>query len=205
MTAKNILNFALFQLFWFAAVCGAGAGELWFGPLAVALFLVLHLVMVPAAAERRRELGYVLAVGLAGSFIDSSLHAIGATAYPTSHEAWPFVVVPPWIVSLWLGFAMLPRFSLGWLAGRPVLAALFGVIGGPLSYFAGSRFGAVAVAEEPLLTWGALAVEYAILMPIMLRLAPGAAARRKTEGLLAQSSAGIAGRLRRGPIHPARR
>ncbi len=187
MTTKNLLNFGLFQLFWFAAVVGAGSGHLWLGPFAVAVFLGLHLMMVPAGVERLRELGYVLAVGLAGSLVDSGLHAIGATVYPTSREAWPFVVVPPWIASLWVAFAMLPRFSLGWLAGRRRLAVLFGAIGGPASYFAGTRFGAVAVGDVPLLTWGALAVEYAILMPIMLRLAPGASPKHETEAQLAES------------------
>jgi hypothetical protein len=172
--ARSLLNFALFQLVWFAAVKGAASGAMWLGPAAVVGFLALHLALVPAGAERGRELGYVLAVGLVGSLADSILHVLGATAYPTSHEAWPFLVVPPWIVSLWLAFAMLPRFSLAWLAGRPALGFLLGALGGPLSYLAGTRLGAVGVGESALLTWGALAVEYALVTPLLLHFAPGA-------------------------------
>lgn len=169
---KKIANFVLFQVFWFAAVLGASKGSLWIGPASVSVFLVVHLGMLGSAADYRREVSYVLLVGLAGSVADSVLHAMGATAYPTSEAVWPYWLVPPWIVSLWVGFAMLPRFSLAWLTGRPVLAALLGAIGGPLSYLAGARIGAVAVGENALITWGALAVEYAIVTPLLLELAP---------------------------------
>ena len=45
-------------------------------------------------------------------------------------------------------------------------------IGGPLSYFGGSRLGAVAVNEEAWITITGLAVEYAIVTPVLLALSP---------------------------------
>ena len=105
---RNVANFLLFQAFWFAAVLGAAAGRVWLGPLAALAVLAAHLWMVGDDRERRRELSYVLAVGLLGTLVDSFLRAIGATAYPTSEGAWPFASVPPWITSLWVAFAMLP-------------------------------------------------------------------------------------------------
>ncbi len=167
----NLVNFVLFQLVWFAAVGGAGRGWMWFGPLAAAAFVLVHLRLCPGPA-RRSELVYLVAVGLVGTLLDTLFHALGVTSYPTSAEAWPYLVVPPWIVSLWVAFAALPRFSLGWLAGHTLLAILFGAIGGPLSYLGGTRFGAVGVGEPPIWTWGGLALEYAVLTPLLLRFAP---------------------------------
>ena len=46
-------------------------------------------------------------------------------------------------------------------------------MGGPLSYFAGTRMGAVAIGESSTLTWSALAAEYAVVTPLLLALAPG--------------------------------
>ena len=169
---RNLLNFALFQAVWFLAVGGAASGSMWAGPAACVVFLGLHLAMIPEGPGRSREFVYVLAVGLVGTLADSLLGALDATNYPTSRSAWPHPIVPPWITSLWVAFAMLPRFSLGWLRGRPGLAVVFGAIGGPLSYLAGTRIGAVAVGEAPMLTWTALSIEYALVTPLLLRFAP---------------------------------
>jgi len=181
---KSAVSFLLFQGVWFVAVASAADGRMWPGPLAAAACLAIHLGMIPGRRDRRRELGYALSVALAGSAVDTLLRAAGVTAYPTSATAWPVPTVPPWIASLWLAFATLPRFSLAWLVRRPELAAALGAVGGPLSYLAGSRFGSVAVGEDPALTWGVLAIEYAIVTPLLLHFAP---ATRITAGTAQRS------------------
>lgn len=174
----SLLNFVLFQAFWFAAVLGAARGELWWGPAAALVFVVVHLAMVPAAL-RRAELGYLAGVTVIGGLLDTMLHAFTVTSFPTSSPgttgAWPpalGLLPPPWILSCWLAFACLPRFSLGWLVGRPRLAIVCGALGGPLSYLAGVRFGATAIPGSTAWTAGVLAVEYALLLPLMLALVP---------------------------------
>ncbi len=171
---RNVVNFLAFQAAWFVAVGGAARGSMWIGPAAVAALVALHVALVPPR-ERLRQLVYVLAAGLIGALLDSLLKALDATAYPTSYgadSAWPTWLVPVWIASLWTAFATLPRFSLGWLRGRHVLAAALGAVGGPLSYFAGTRLGAVSVGASSALTWIALAAEYALVTPLLLALAP---------------------------------
>jgi hypothetical protein len=177
LAMAKALNFVLFQVVWFLAVSSAADGELLIGPAAAAVFLVVHLVQVHER-ERPYELAYILGVTLLGAALDAGLFALGATGYPTSGVgavgAWPdgLAWLPPgWILSLWLAFACLPRFSLAWLRGRPGLAAGLGAIGGPLSYLGGARMGATAV-ETPALTIVALAVEYALVTPLLLALAP---------------------------------
>ncbi len=166
---RNLFRFAGFQAVWFACVFGGARGNMWLGPATAAALLALHLCF---AVRRRAELAYVAAVALLGSCLDSVAHYLGATAYPGSTAAWPFLFVPPWICALWVAFATLPSTSLAWLAGKPKLAFLLGAIGGPLSYLAGTRMEAVAVGPDPMKTWAFLAVEYGLLTPLLMRLAP---------------------------------
>jgi hypothetical protein len=170
---KSAVQFVAFQILWFVAVSGAARGHAWLGFVAFVPYIVLHVTLVPPA-ERQRELTFVLLAGALGTVLDSALKALAITNYPSSVVAWPSVIVPPFITILWMAFATLPRFSMHWLRARPVLAALLGALGGPASYAAGVRLGATAVGPEPALTWGVLALEYAIVMPLLLRLAPGA-------------------------------
>ena len=165
----KLANFMLYQAAWFAAVEGAARGMIWLGPAAMVVVIVVHLVIV---SERARELRFLLIVGFLGTIADSGLAAVGALAYPTSQAAWSSIVVPPWISALWIGFATLPRFSLAWLAQRPWLAALLGAIGGPLSFLAGVRMGAIAAGPTPMLTWSLLPLEYALATPLLICFAP---------------------------------
>ena len=75
---------------------------------------------------------------------------------------------------LWLQFATLLHFGLRWLSGRYVLAAVLGFAGGPLSFWAGERVGAIEFASPG--AYLALACFWAAVMPVLIwlgdRLAP---------------------------------
>lgn len=178
---KNAVNFLFFNVCWFAAVEGAARGSVWIGPAAFALMVGVHLAWATPRGERVRESLYLAAVGCVGLLADSAMQAAGLIDYATAGTPWPYLVVPPWIVSLWIGFATLPRLSLAWLTRRPMWwAAVLGAIGGPMSFFAGTRMGPIAAGDELFATLGVLAVEYGVLMPFMLRLAPAHARRADT-------------------------
>lgn len=171
---KSLVQFLGFQGLWFAAVLGAADGRPWLGPLALLPYLSLHAGLVPAS-ERKRELLFAAATGALGTVLDSVLEALALMSYPSSNATWHLGFAPPFITALWIAFGTLPRLSMRWLAGHPWLAAALGALGGPLSYAAGVRLGAVAVGPVPALTWGVLALEYAFVTPLLLRLAPGTA------------------------------
>jgi hypothetical protein len=57
-----------------------------------------------------------------------------------------------------------------WLRGKPKLAAAFGFYGGPASYFAGQALGGITLSE-PVAALTALAIGWAIIMPLLMRLA----------------------------------
>lgn len=162
---KTVLNFLLFQAGWFATVLGAANGAPWMGPV-----VVLGIVAVHFRAARRPmgEIRLVASAVLLGLVVDSLLLATGWIAYPNG--GWLPGLAPYWIVGLWALFATTLNVSMRWLTGRTALAAVFGAVGGPLSYLAGARLGAMTFVETvPALA--ALALGWAIAMPLLMLLA----------------------------------
>jgi hypothetical protein len=78
--------------------------------------------------------------------------------------------VPLWLGLLWAGFSTTLARSLKFLNRHLTLAALFGAIGGPSSYFAGQRFGAVEFGYELMPTLLLLAAIWACLLPLFFGL-----------------------------------
>lgn len=102
---------------------------------------------------------------LLGLVADSVLLATGWIAYPNGD--WLPGLAPYWIVCLWVLFATTLNVSMRWLSGRYLLAAVFGAVGGPLSYLAGAALGAMTFFETtPALT--ALALVWAFVMPALM-------------------------------------
>lgn len=155
---KMLANFAIYQAVWLACVFYGNAGALLVWPL-----VVLHLLLSAKKTADLQMMGLLLALGLA---IDGTLHAIGFFRF---HDAgWP---IPGWLMLIWLALATLPHHSLAWMQGRPLLAAAFGAIGGPLAYWGGVKLG-IAAFSWPL--WPALlllAVIWATLWPGVMTFA----------------------------------
>ena len=159
------LGFVLFQGAWFACVAGAARGETAAGIAAVAGVVLLALIFSKA---RRAELGLIgiaLAVGLVW---DSLLARSGIVVYasPGPLPGW----APAWILALWVLFAPMLLEPLRWLHGRPLWAALFGGVGGALSYAAAARFGACQF-PDPLRAMAVLGVGWALIVPLLLAAA----------------------------------
>jgi len=164
---KNLANFALFQLAWFACVMGAAAGNGWIGPLST---LPLVAAVLWVAPDRRCELRLLVTVAVVGTAIDSGLERAGVFRFAAPNVLAP-VLVPAWISALWLAFAALLRHSLAWLAPYQLLAVLLGAVGGPLSSLAGHRMGALEYPGDRALSLAVIAAEWAVLTPLLLALA----------------------------------
>jgi hypothetical protein len=67
-------------------------------------------------------------------------------------------------------FATTLNLSLGWLKGRPALAALLGAVGGPLAYFAGHRLGGIEL-PDPAVALLVQGLGWSVLMPLLTSLA----------------------------------
>ncbi|MCM2355840.1 MAG: DUF2878 domain-containing protein [Arenimonas sp.] len=179
LAAGNVVGF---QLVWLASIGGAGAGHAWAGPVAALLFVLAMLAWGGKRRDDLRLLAIALPLGIA---LDTAFAASGWLVYA---EPWPWrSVAPVWIWSLWAGFALTLNHSMGFLARRPWTAALFGLVGGPLAYWtAAGAFDAVSFGAPVAWTLGALALGWALVMPLLFAL------HRRTGGLAQPGDRGAA-------------
>lgn len=163
LAAGNVVGF---QAVWLASVAGAGAGLAWAGPLAAALFAALMLRYGGKARADLRLLAVALPLGL---LLDSLFAASGWLVYA---EAWPWAsLAPVWIWSLWVGFALTLNHSMAFLRERPLAAVALGAVGGPLAYWtAAGAFEAVSFGAPVAWVIGALAVGWAVVLPLLFHL-----------------------------------
>ena len=159
-----IINFVLFQLGWFACVLGGANGLPWIGPIAATAIIMYHL---SRAARPALELKLIVLAVALGTLWDSALVVAGGLSYPSGMLISD--LAPYWIVALWALFSTTRNVSLKWMKGRLALAAAFGAVGGPLTYFGGSKLGGV-VLNDPVAALGALSIGWAIMMPLLMYL-----------------------------------
>jgi hypothetical protein len=163
--SKIILNAVVFQAAWFACVLG-GANDLALaGTLTVIGVIAMHLALAQRAMPEALLIAAATAIGLVW---ESAVVASGLIRYTTGNLV-PGLA-PYWIVAMWALFATSLNLSMAWLKGRPWLAALAGAVGGPLAYLAGDRLGGLEMSD-PLLALGAQALGWAVLLPVLVRLA----------------------------------
>ncbi|MEQ1600346.1 MAG: DUF2878 domain-containing protein [Methylophilaceae bacterium] len=163
--ASILINIITFQIGWFACVLGAAQDLPWLGPLVALPIIFLHLY---GAAQPAVALTLIVAVAILGSLFDQTLLTLGWIGFPPNFL--PETLLPLWMTALWMLFATTLNLSLRWLQGRILLAILFGFIGGPLAYIAGTKLGAMQLLQpEKLLI--ALAIGWGTLMPTLLNLA----------------------------------
>ncbi len=80
------------------------------------------------------------------------------------------------MIALWANFATTLNLSLAGLQTRPWLAALLGLVCGPLAYWGGAGLGAMTFIT-PLPALITLALGWALLTPLLLALAATLARR----------------------------
>jgi hypothetical protein len=157
-----LLNASAFYIGWFACVLGAAQGYPLLGPLIGAVLLAWHLLLTPTVM---REVQLLLTAGIAGSLLDTLMMWGGIYTFVGSVTSW---VCPLWITVLWMIFATTLHSSLSWLRDRYVLAACFGALGGPLSYYAGARLGAVILPPDPRPSLLILAAAWGVALPVLI-------------------------------------
>ena len=157
-------NGLAFYVVWAAAAYGAARGLPWLGVVALLLWLPLHLRA--CGVDWRHELRLLAAAGALGYGADSALVLGGWLDFPEhARLGW---LTALWMVGLWVGFAATLRHSFRLVLGRPLVAALLGASGGPFSYFAGERLGALSLGEGALF---AVSVEWLFAPPVLAWLA----------------------------------
>jgi len=165
---RLFVNVLSFQCVWLACVWGAGQGMGWLGPAALLAHLCLHRFI--AGAHWLAELHYALLAAMVGATGDSALQWLGLLEFAAS--PWGTVFVPPWMVALWIGFCTLLDHGLGWLRGRPLLAFVLGGAAGALTYWMAERLLALQSLGDPLIAYGAVALLWAVALPLLAETSP---------------------------------
>mgnify|MGYP001827882533 CR=1 FL=1 len=161
----KIVNVTLYQVGWFCCVLGGARGYPVAGALLALLLVGVHLLLT---SSRQSEAKLMLAACLLGVIVDSTQQALGLFSFKTD-PGWP-LWLPLWVFVIWAQFATLFHYALYWLKGRTLLAAIFGLFGGPLAYWAGIRMGAASFGEKPVATIIVLALVWATVTPVLCRL-----------------------------------
>lgn len=160
-----LINAALFQITWFACVIGSAQGLIWPAVLAC---LALAVYQLQPARRHPTDLKLIaLSIGL-GIIVDSIWIQSGLMVFTDARPLSQFA--PVWIILLWVGFALTVNHSLGWLSAHPMLPALMGMIGGPLSYLAGLKLGAVVFHGSTILICACLAFAWGLSLSILVKV-----------------------------------
>ena len=156
-TARNVLNFLLFQAGWFACVLFpnlVGAGL-------VVVFLVLHFALV--SQNRKVELQFIGLGTVVGSVLDGIWFRTGILDDGSGNV----LLTPPWLVAIWAIFMTTLSHSLDWISKKPWLPFLLAPVAGPFAYWSAGQLGAVELpALMPSLL--ALAVGWLVIFPALL-------------------------------------
>gem|GEM_PF-352285 len=148
-------NLVWFQLIWFVAVFFTDKGQIF-----LILSLLLHFYLSP---NRKYDLASLITITLVGGAVDLLLSRLGLMIFPQA------VLLPVWLVLLWAHFAVALNHGMSWLNKIPVyFQIVFGGLFGPLSYYAGYKFGAVDFPLSDLQTLFTLIVIWSILLPVYL-------------------------------------
>ncbi len=159
-----LFNGIAFQLCWFCTAYGVAWGFPWIGPAAVGLSLYVHL---RKRLVRPGDFKLLVTIALLGYLTDVALILFGALSF-NSPSFLPFNY-PLWMTGLWLNLGTCFRGCLAWMVDRPLAAAVLGFFGGPMSYYAGERLGAISMGGESihLLVTG---IAWALVTPLIFKL-----------------------------------
>jgi uncharacterized protein DUF2878 len=160
----NILNFILFQTAWFFTILPAAYGKPYIGVFFTMIWMLLHLSIV--GEKRNPELMLIVATVIIAYLLESSLVIAGLIVYP--EQAMLGTPAPVWMITLWINLSLTINYAMSWLKGRYLLSALLAAIAGPLTYYAGERFGAITLNGIPSLI--AISIMWLIAMPLLFCL-----------------------------------
>ncbi len=162
-----LANLVSFQVCWFAFVWGGASGRWWLGFIPLAVFMAWQL---KASRWPKADLGLMGMALLLGIVIETGMAASGLFAYASPVPS--TTLAPLWMLGMWLNFALTINHSMAWFKSRLALGALFGLVGGPLTYWiAGRAWGALTIADPQWVALLVLGVAWAVAMPLLCGLA----------------------------------
>ncbi|NUO82639.1 DUF2878 domain-containing protein [candidate division KSB1 bacterium] len=163
----KVFNYLSYYVGWLACVYGAAHGISEVGVGVAGLLVLIHFVLTHTLRE---EIMMIIFIGALGTLVDSFQAASGLLVYQGRYASVTWLG-PIWITAIWVLFASTINWSFEWLKGRTWLAVVLGAIGGPVSYAAGERIGAVQFQHGFVVTMLVLAVIWSLVLPTFFALA----------------------------------
>ena len=154
-TMKLVANALAYQTIWFSAI-------LW-GTPGAAVGCVIILILLATSGRRGDDLKMIGFLLFLGVLVDGTLQEADFFTFST-----PGVPIPFWLLVIWLGLAMTIHHSLAWLKDNLLLAALFGSLGGPAAYWAGTRLGAASFNWSLPTSLLLLALIWSLIFPTIM-------------------------------------
>ncbi len=162
---KLVVNLPLFKAGWLAAVFTAASSMPLAGTAVIGVAVLVHLALSKNANAEFRLLTIAALLGLTW---ESLLVTAGLVEY--NAESIVPGMAPYWIVAMWVLFATTINVGMRWLKKNIYVAAIAGGVGGPMSFLAGSKAGAVTF-PDPTLSLIVIGVGWAVLLPVLVRVA----------------------------------
>jgi hypothetical protein len=163
MWNKKFANSVLYQAAWLGIVMAWVSDHVWLGLAVTAVALCVHFVWV--SEDQRTDVLNIFFVLCVAIVLESAnlwwgLYGVGGVGGQTLVDA-------PWLLLLWAVFATTLGYGLSGLQKHLFWAALLGGIGGPMAFWAGSRWGVLTLSNTHVAKI-LLAVEWAVCVPVML-------------------------------------
>lgn len=155
---RRLIGLFWFDLVWFAAVAGR---DDWL--LATAALVAVQIYI--STAGRPFQVRLYAQLLLLGLVLEATAVASGIISF---NGGW----LPIWLLLLWAGFVAMLMNTLDWVAGRYWVAALIGVVSGPLTYAIGIRLDAAELLQPEWQLWLMYALLWALYMVIFAKLMP---------------------------------
>ncbi|MDO3722274.1 DUF2878 domain-containing protein [Marinobacter sp. chi1] len=156
-TARNVINFLLFQAGWLICVLfpGKPAAAIVLG------FLVLHFILV--SQKRKSELQFIGLGTLVGATLDLLWFRTGVLGLDSQEV----LLTPSWLVAIWAIFMTTLCHSLDWISRRAWLPFVLAPVAGPFAYWSASKLGAITLPDlAPSLV--AMAIGWLVVFPLLL-------------------------------------
>ena len=160
-----LINLSLFKAGWLAAVFAAAASLPILGTAAIGIAVAVHLWRSDAPRDELLLLAMAAALGFAW---ESLLVYTGIVQYGANAAL--AVTAPYWIVALWVLFATTLNVGMRWLRKNLLVASVFGALGGPMSFLAGEKAGAVSFSDTST-ALVVIGLGWAVMLPLLVRYA----------------------------------
>lgn len=153
--SNRLIDFILFQVQWFCCLLSVKS-YFSYGYLIAALLWLVSLIFQKANITIILLIFILAAVGIIN---DSALQYFNVyKIQPLSDTA----IIPPWLIILWLCFCTWYAQA-DWVNKKYFLFSLFGMIAGPLSYFAGAKFSALIFIRPTIYSLATISIDWLFL------------------------------------------